>query len=71
MALTKCIECGKEISTKAYMCPSCGAMLKQENLFFRMVILAIIALVITVLFFRFFEAIIFDWTYTITPPVAP
>ena len=24
MALIKCIECGKEISDKAEMCPSCG-----------------------------------------------
>ncbi len=24
MALTKCIECGKEISDKASVCPNCG-----------------------------------------------
>ena len=71
MALTKCIDCGKEISTKAYMCPGCGAMLKQENLFLRMVLLAIIALVITVLFFRLFEAVIYDWSFTIKPPAVP
>jgi uncharacterized OB-fold protein len=30
MALTKCKECGKEISTKAESCPSCGMVLKKK-----------------------------------------
>jgi len=29
MALTKCKECGKEISTEAISCPSCGAPQKS------------------------------------------
>ena len=28
MALKKCKECGKEVSTKAKSCPNCGAQLK-------------------------------------------
>ncbi|MEI6177143.1 MAG: zinc-ribbon domain-containing protein, partial [Verrucomicrobiota bacterium] len=30
MALIKCKECGKEISTSAKACPSCGAPLKKR-----------------------------------------
>lgn len=30
MALTKCPECGKEISDKADSCPNCGKVLKEE-----------------------------------------
>lgn len=30
MALKKCKECGKEVSTKADSCPNCGAKLKQH-----------------------------------------
>jgi hypothetical protein len=31
MALIKCKECGKEVSTKAKECPSCGAHLKSSS----------------------------------------
>lgn len=31
MALKKCKECGKEVSTKAKICPHCGAELKKER----------------------------------------
>lgn len=30
MAMTKCKECGKEISTKAGACPNCGAKVKKQ-----------------------------------------
>jgi hypothetical protein len=30
MALTKCIECGKEISTQARVCPSCGYPMETD-----------------------------------------
>lgn len=30
MALKKCKECGKEVSTKADSCPNCGAKVKQH-----------------------------------------
>lgn len=30
MALKKCKECGKEVSTKAESCPNCGAVLKKK-----------------------------------------
>ncbi len=31
MALKKCKECGKEVSTKAESCPNCGAVLKRKT----------------------------------------
>lgn len=31
MALTKCKECGKEVSTKAESCPQCGAVIKKKT----------------------------------------
>ena len=31
MALTKCKECRKEVSTKAEVCPHCGARLKEKS----------------------------------------
>jgi hypothetical protein len=31
MALRKCKECGKEVSTKAEACPNCGAPIKQKS----------------------------------------
>ena len=31
MALKKCKECGKEVSTKAKECPGCGAPIKQSS----------------------------------------
>ena len=31
MALTKCKECGKQVSTKAESCPTCGAKLKNKG----------------------------------------
>lgn len=32
MAMTKCKECGNEVSTKADSCPHCGAKLKREGI---------------------------------------
>ena len=34
MALTKCKECGTEISTKAEQCPKCGAKAKKKTSLF-------------------------------------
>ena len=31
MALTKCPECGNEVSTKAKACPGCGAPVKSVS----------------------------------------
>jgi len=31
MAMKKCKECGKEISSKAKACPNCGAVLKKKT----------------------------------------
>jgi hypothetical protein len=31
MALKKCNECGKEVSTKAESCPNCGAVLRKKT----------------------------------------
>lgn len=43
MALIKCKECGKEISTKAEMCPNCGIRVKKKRFIINV--------------FRFFEVI--------------
>lgn len=32
MALIKCVECGKEISDKAYACPNCGCPAEYQSL---------------------------------------
>jgi zinc ribbon protein len=32
MALTKCLECGHEVSTSATVCPNCGAPIKTPSL---------------------------------------
>ena len=32
MALRKCKECGKEVSTKADLCPHCGAKQKRKGI---------------------------------------
>lgn len=37
MAMTKCSECGKEISSKAKACPSCGVEVKQKVTFLKAV----------------------------------
>ena len=37
MALTKCKECGKEISKDAEICPHCGKKIKKGNLFLKIV----------------------------------
>jgi len=42
MALTKCKECGKEVSTKAKECPSCGAPVKSSSSVGCLTIIAII-----------------------------
>ncbi len=31
MAIKKCEECGKEVSTEAEMCPSCGIVIKKKG----------------------------------------
>ena len=31
MALVKCVECGKDVSTKAKECPNCGASVQYAN----------------------------------------
>jgi hypothetical protein len=42
MALTKCRECGKEISDKAESCPHCGAQARKRTGMFTWVILVLI-----------------------------
>lgn len=54
MTLVKCKECGKEISSKAEVCPHCGKKHKQLSstgfdLFLIIVVLPIIAAVIILL----------------------
>ena len=42
MALTKCKECGKEVSTKAKECPGCGAPVKSSSSVGCLTIIAVI-----------------------------
>ena len=32
MALIKCLECGKEVSEKALICPNCGSPIRISDL---------------------------------------
>lgn len=45
MALKKCKECGKEVSTKAKECPNCGAPVKSSRAVGCLTIIAIIFLI--------------------------
>ena len=45
MALKKCKECGKEVSTKAKECPSCGAPVKSSSSIGCLTIIAVIFLI--------------------------
>lgn len=45
MALKKCKECGKEVSTKAKECPSCGAPVKSSSSVGCLTIIAIIFII--------------------------
>jgi hypothetical protein len=42
MALTKCRECGEQISTKAAACPKCGAAPKKKTSLFTWLVVAFI-----------------------------
>src|SRR3569623_3502844 len=42
MALTKCSECGEQISTKAAACPKCGAAPKKKISLFTWLVIAFI-----------------------------
>lgn len=44
MALTKCKECGEEISKKAEKCPKCGAPRKKKTSWFTWMVTAVVAL---------------------------
>jgi len=50
MALTKCKECGHEISKSAKACPGCGAVVKRTSLFTKFVA----GFIGVVVFFAFF-----------------
>lgn len=46
MALKKCKECGKEVSTKAESCPSCGAVLKKKTGFLTYIVAGFLILIV-------------------------
>lgn len=48
MSLTKCQECGNEVSTKAKTCPKCGAKVKKPSGFGRKLLLGFVGLVVIV-----------------------
>lgn len=50
MALTKCKECGKEISTKAESCPNCGVVLKKKtgSLYYLVVVFLVVILLVSI-----------------------
>lgn len=58
MALTKCKECGKEISTKAESCPSCGVVLKKKGSFYNKIEPIIVGFLILILLFMVWSLII-------------
>lgn len=52
MALTKCAECGKEISTDAKTCPHCGTTKPHKIKPIQALFVAIVFIIITVVFFN-------------------
>ncbi len=46
MALKKCKECGKEISSKAESCPNCGVVLKKKTGFLTYVVAVFFILIL-------------------------
>lgn len=52
MALIKCNECGKEISTKASSCPNCGFILKKKTTSYSYLI-AIFFVILVIFIFEF------------------
>jgi len=46
MAMTKCRECGQELSTKAETCPHCGAKRKKGSPILRLIILGLFLLIV-------------------------
>jgi hypothetical protein len=46
MALTKCKECGKEISTEAKSCPSCGVVLKKKTGYFFYIVVSLLIVIL-------------------------
>ncbi len=77
MALIKCRECGNEISSRAEQCPHCGAKTRfgasqkeQKQLSNTLIILLIICVIGTILFFSGITTMISDikgykdlWSY--------
>ena len=49
MALKKCKECGKEVSTKAKECPSCGAPVKSSSSVGCLTVIGIIFIIIVII----------------------
>jgi hypothetical protein len=49
MALTKCHECGQDISTQAKACPTCGAQVKKPSgtrlILFLLAVLGVLGLI--------------------------
>src|SRR5690348_6510576 len=48
MAMTKCKECGAQISTKAEACPQCGAKHKKSSGCALVVLIVLVVFVITI-----------------------
>ncbi len=46
MALTKCKECGEQISTKAETCPKCGAKPPKKTSLITWIVLAFVVFVV-------------------------
>jgi len=51
MALVKCKECGKDVSTKAAACPNCGAKVKKPSGLGTTVIVILVSVVVMVIVF--------------------
>ena len=72
MALVKCEECGKEISTKAKKCPNCGAPQKKKKKYGcgTLILVAFLALIIASLFMQENDSSSvsggFDWNDALT-----
>jgi len=49
MAMIKCKECGKEVSSKAESCPNCGVVIKEKPTFYGCVTLIVGGILIIII----------------------
>jgi DNA-directed RNA polymerase subunit RPC12/RpoP len=64
MALKNCLDCGKEVSTRAWSCPQCGCrwpLIKFRSIWLTLVVGFIISFAIVIVIFHWaFNKVLYD-----------